>query len=438
MLDTVNTKLREIYDKLSYRPVTILNLFIEQFGEENVDCDFPTLEDIIQWLNRHTIEDLLDEFSGTNAYGSYHIDPQDYELNGRGKPLLEYIPDLGILDYLLPTIRSHFFTINRKIIVHFPKVRVTNEFDKYIDIQDLYAKVEITNEGTMASESGFTLVRTTYPYRHFNSGYAHSHVRRVDLSTAGEWQRPCLGSGPIKSTIYHLYCNYDEQFWGLFTFELSKYVTIESVNGRPYIRLESVGRGDIDETLYNTQTRALIPNKRFTSLMNAFIEDYARKGKFKFKFIKGQYQIGESPVSSIINLSNAFIEFLNDYHTRIVDTPSFKTLMSKDILKKYIISEDTIYNISSYRDVASARRINGKPLFTFKGHQVTLNIILDSNIQENYSLLFSRDWYEFILTQVLKIINYYGKIQNQIQAGDSTSQSDTEGNPVIKEKPFII
>lgn len=438
MLDTVRTRLREIYDRCLTKHHTILNLFIEQFGEDNVDCDIPTFEDLIEWLNSSTLGSFLSGYEATNSYGHYHIDPQDYDQNGRGKPFLEYIPDLGILDFITPNIRRRLFGNIIRIIVHFPRVRVTNEFDKFIDIQDLYALIKVNVDGTMYDE-GFKLARTTYPYKHFNSGYAHSHLPRIDSSNAGNWLSPCLGLGPIRSTISTLCGHYDEQFWGLFTFELSKYVTIESLTGGPYIRLETVGRGDLDESIVNTKVCTQLPVIRYEHLIKAFIRDYAHKHKFKFKFVKGQYQIGENPASAIISLSNAFIDFLNDYNTRIAQVPSLESLKSLEILKNYIVAEDAIYNISSpSRDITSARSVNGRPLFRFKGHEVQLNILLDSNINENYSLLFTKSWYEYILTKILEIINSYGKTQNQISTGDSTNQSDTQGTPATEEKPYII
>lgn len=438
MEETVINKLREIYNSQSLP--SILNLFIDQFGEANVDSDIPSFNDLVTRLNSYTLGYFIKEYDGSNSYGHYHIDPQEYEVNGRGKPFLEYIPDLGILDYITPYVkdfigRDH----NRIIIVHFPRVRVTNEYDKFIDIQDLYAKVHITPIGTMPKR--FELARTTYPYEHFKSGYAHSHMHSINEDTAGQWSNPCLGSGPIKETIRTLTYTYDKQLWGLFAFELSKYVTIESLTGGPYIRLESVSRGNVDESILNSNTRAYVPTPRYEPLIDAFIKFYADKGKFKFKFINGQYQVGESSASTIIHLSNAFIEFLNDYNTRIADMPSLNNLVrTSGILRKCIISEDRIYNVSSSgRDIASAIRINGRNLFTFKGQMVKLNILVDSNIHENYSLCFTKEWSEYILTEVLQIINYkYGKKQYQNQAEERRTQDRGQTSSDNVEKLFII
>lgn len=57
------------------------------------------------------------------------------------------------------------------ILVWFPQVRVTNEYNKSVDIQDLYAKVIINTEGQLIGK--FYLNRATYPLSHMRVGYMH-------------------------------------------------------------------------------------------------------------------------------------------------------------------------------------------------------------------------------------------------------------------------
>ena len=57
------------------------------------------------------------------------------------------------------------------ILLWFPQVKVTNEYNKSVDIQDLYAKVKINTEGQLIGK--FYLNRATYPLSHMRVGYMH-------------------------------------------------------------------------------------------------------------------------------------------------------------------------------------------------------------------------------------------------------------------------
>lgn len=447
MLDTVRDKLREIYDRLSGKHNTILELFIDQFGEPFVDSDIKTFDELVKFLNSKTLGTFIDGYEGRNEYGHYSIDRQDYDSNGRGKPFLEYISDLGILDYIIPSIK-HFLGLKsdrlKTIMVYFPNVRVTNEYDKFIDIQDLYADVKIKSDGRLGDY--FRLARTTYPYKQFKAGYSHSHMMRVHSDNAGQWNYPCTGTGPINATMNTIKASYNEQFWGLFTFELAKYVTVESVAGTPYIKLEEVDKGDVEESMSNLNSQGKnILSGPVKYLINAFTQYYAEKHKFKFQFVNGQYQIGESPVSMIVNLSNEFIAFLNDYRCRVASVPTLQQLKIDRVLQNYVVANGKIYQISNNgRDINAATSANGRNLFEFKGKMVKLKILVDSNTVENHSLLLAKNYCEAIITNVLSIINYqYGKRQNQSQANQVGSnqgrnQGSIQATARAGEKPCFI
>ena len=55
------------------------------------------------------------------------------------------------------------------IIVHFPKVTVTNEYNRSVDITHLWVKVPLNSNGTIANI--FCMVRSEYTYQQFVSGY---------------------------------------------------------------------------------------------------------------------------------------------------------------------------------------------------------------------------------------------------------------------------
>lgn len=436
MSDELRERLQAVYDDIMGVIPDILDTFIQQFGEENVDSNIITFDGFVNKLNGYTLGRFINSLHDSNDYGSYSIDRGDYEQNGRGKKFLEYIPDLGLISYLTPEFRRMLSVPNNYfVIVHFPQVRVTNEYDKYIDIQDLYARVFIRPDGRLYES--FKMARTTFPYVQFKAGYSHSHLPVCEASEMGNWLNPCLGSGPIRTTQQTLARGCNLPIWGLFVYELSNYVTIESTTGGPYIRLESVGKGDVVEGMHTLMYRSLkCPKKHFKKLCDRFAVHYARHNGFKVRYVDGVYKLGESPINAIVRLSNAFIKWYNEEPKSAVWIPSFNVLKSDGMLKEYIVSNNNIYEVvRGSRDVSSALSINGKSLFTFKGETVRLKIITDSNITpENKSLLLNKAYCEYIFSKALAIINYkYGKRKGQ--QGVAATYPDF---PEASEKSYYI
>ena len=432
MLESVRNKLESIYIRLAKNLADILEVFVLQFGEENIDTNIVTFDKFLEILSSKTMGTMgIVKFSDSNSYGSYNINQDDYETNGRGKSLLEYIPDLGMLDYLTP--RFEELLCGRDcytITIHFPNVRITNEYDKFVDIQDLYAKVELSRYGKMIDR--FMMTRTTFPFSHFKAGYAHSHLPSVYRDRIGTWEHPCLGTGPLNDTIGTLRNRYDLNIWGLFAFELSKYVTIESIAGTPYVRLETIGKGDIVNELNSfITTNKLAYNKPCTKLINSFIEHYALANKFKFKFVDGQYKLGESSIDACIHLSNEFISWYNSIAILVPGCPKLRDLKSYNILNSYIVSNGAIHSVSNNTILSDAARLNGKHLFIFRGEQINLRIEISEDMANNKSLLLTAGICSYIITNVLKIINFkYGKRKQQ-QRGSISSQNQTSSKSLI-------
>lgn len=428
MLETVRDKLREIYDDLQGKHNIILEQFIDQFGEQYVDTTLHTFDELVNWFNTLSYAQVIHTSVGENTYSSYKLDEDDYKRN-LNTCIADYCPDLRIISFLSLDIR-YFLDLDNvhDIIVHFPKVTVTNEFDKSINIQDLYAKISITSSAKL--ERTFRLARTTIPYEQFRVGYAHSHVGVIDSTNAGKWQTPCVGSGPINNTMNSLKVRFNAQLWGLFTYELAKYVTIESVDGRPYIRLESVGQGDLDEGMNSVNTNNIINlSTTVQYILKKFIKYHADKGGWKLKYVNGQYSLGENAVTAIVNISNSFIAFLNQ-NTLTIALP-LQYCIQKGILGHYIVTNNRIYRVTSNnRNIDSAIAISGKTLFKFKGKDVKLNIITGNNTVTNSSLLLTKRYCEAIITLVLNLINY--------KYGRTSQNGSSQGQIEISETPYIF
>jgi hypothetical protein len=313
------------------------------------------------------------------------------------------------------------------IIVHFPVVTITNEFDDSVTIKDLWAKIFLTYKGTM--KCGFLLNRSHYPISHWNSDYMHSHIPGIPKNRISDFLSPCLGSGPIRDTISSLISGYDELLWQLFCRELEVYVTVESIAGVPYRRLKNIGQSDYRRTLiprgcfcnychYNYNNHAM-----FKSLLKKFIKHLIDNRCLRFNFNGTSYSIAMSPLDYYINISNIFIEWYNEKFNNKEITIPYSELIARNVIFKVDIIDNIIYYSSTPQTNRNER--GGGIVLTFKDKPVNLVIEDDSNEVIESSHILNPNITTAILRSILAIINYkYGREENRNTEGtDNTSNT---------------
>ena len=106
-------------------------------------------------------------------------------------------------------------------------------------IRGLYVRIIIRPTGEIVGL--FNIGRSIYTEAEVKAGYVHSHVPSRSPDHLNVFNTPCLGTGPIKSTISILNKEFDENQWLLFCRQLDQYVHTESLIGVPYIRMSRVG-----------------------------------------------------------------------------------------------------------------------------------------------------------------------------------------------------
>ena len=298
------------------------------------------------------------------------------------------------------------------ILVHFPHVRVTNEHDRFVDINHLWAKVRVMYNGTL--NGGFTLNRSEYTLLHIRNGYMHSHIRSIPINDFTQFQNPCTGSGPINGTISVLNRDYDEDMWNMFCLELSKYVTVESVAGVPYNYLERLGTNDMEAGVDRFITylspsyhRGVITPEKFKEFVRYFINSK----KLKFNYVNGSYSIGMSLIEFIVLISNEFIKWYNDQFNERKLTTKFANLKRYGILRECIIDNGKIYYDGGRNNVSSYAQYIGKKVCVFKGKEITVDITDIAEVRnENKSIILDTQTALYILTTILKVLNYrYGR-----------------------------
>ena len=432
MSEEVTNKVRELYDNIMYFPNKVLDIFNDFFGEQRVDMQgFWSFEEFLRLLSESRLSSFFSSKSAVLSSSEFRSASKE------DKAVIEDMLDNGALDnavlsdealatYFLPIMTTAVLQNAPQgfILVHFPHVRVTNEHDRFVDINHLWAKVGIKASG--AGIGYFGVNRSEYELSHMKADYMHSHVNGIPFGRFTEFESPCLGSGPIRSTVATLAVGYDEAIWQLFCLELDKYVRVESISGVPYRYLEKIGKYDttIGETDFSMKSTAFNAYSIIFSKedMKDFVRYLIRNKKLKFNFIRGNYGLAMSYLDYRILISNEFIKWYNPRYNLGASTASYNDLIMKGILRECIINNGKIqYFKETVRSGGNYSEYEGAEVCVFKGRPITIHIVDSSTNALNKTVLINAGIAEEIAKAVLTIVNYkYGREERREEAGIST------------------
>lgn len=408
----IEEKIEELYNSLMDKPLRVLGIFNDFFGEDKVDMQgYWSLDKFKSWMN---IEPLSTYIPDGNIVSMNMDDWSMYktwsiaDLPGdQVEKVVNVLTNTTVKGRIGNAKFNGIF-----ILVHFPHVRVTNEHDRFVDINHLWAKVKVSYNGTL--NGGFTLNRSEYTLLHIRSHYMHSHINSIPTGDFTQFQNPCTGRGPINGTISALNRDYDEDMWNMFCLELSKYVTVESVAGVPYNYLEKLGTKDMEVGVDRFITY-LSPNyygdTLSTDKLRDFVRHFINTKKLKFNYVNGSYSIGMSLPEYIILISNEFISWYNDLFNKGEVTNTFDNLKTRGLLRECIIDNGKIYYDRDRNNVNNCAQYIGKKVCVFKGREITVDITDIAEVRnENKSIILNAQTALYILNIILKVLNYrYGR-----------------------------
>lgn len=422
VMENIEEKINELYNLIMDKPLRVLEIFNDFFGESMVDIQgFMTTEDFRKWLGvKNTIDyipqDILEMEECAKYYNKalWEIKEEDLDNFFIILQSSRVVRSIGNLKF------NHGF-----ILVHFPHVRITNENDRFVDINHLYAKININSNGLC--DGYFGLNRSEYSYLHMMNGYLHSHISSIPTSDFTRFQSPCLGDGPIRHTLTSLTMDFDEDMWRLFCLELDKYVHTESLAGGPYHRLENIGtntRDDINGEFKLVNTLRWYQHFN-TNMAVSFTEYLIKSNRLKFNYRNGNYSIGMSFIEFIVLISNEFIEWYNQEFNKGTYRYFLYCLVRDKVIYKVIISNGRIYyNSNERRTLNTYRSYVGKHICFFKGKNVTVNITDINDISyNNESIILNPNIALYILSMILKVVNYeYGKPEQRDEEDNRVSE----------------
>lgn len=381
----------QLYDLIFEKANTVYDIFKGFFGEDNVDLCKPLPKS--SFISR-----IIEEMEECGIVIDYNDS--------------EYTKSYEISDINLVNIKSSFSTQKVAIHVWWKSVTVTNEHNKSINIQDLYARIDVRLNGRIPYENvGFLLNRATYTKKQFLSNYLHSHIKSIPKSNFATFMPPCLGQGPIKETIATLKNDYDEAMWMLFCQELSMYVTVESLSGGPWQRLESVGSAsqyNITREYNQTADNSAFLQVFSIDKLKEFIKYYLEHGHLTVSYKDGQFTYGMPYFEYIIDVSNSFIDFYNNNLCK--DERQIEKCFSCRLLLNVIVSNGKFYTLKHREYVPPSLDIyRNKHVLEFKGKDILLNIIEPTEDEENeeaQTIIIRHTLAMYILHNILNTINY--------------------------------
>lgn len=234
------------------------------------------------------------------------------------------------------------------IFIHWPKARVSNEKDQYIDIEDLFARIPLSTCGLKFEEGEYlTFMRTTFSQLQWNYGYTHSHVSQTEPVMT--FKHVCLGTGPILRTVRTLKTNpSNKEAIMLFFWELDKVVHVESLEGVPYIRMSSLTKHSLVKVVDTTNIDGhFLRGVKLTSkkeMMRDFLSSFVKAVEIPFGFKDGKYVLGETFAEFAIKLTN----YYKKWKDALLEAKQYgiSTYLSPYVLfhlKEYVIKGGEIY-----------------------------------------------------------------------------------------------
>lgn len=394
----------------------VINLLRDYFTEELTDVTYIYSDnELLNLFMETSLIDMTPSVVRNTDYKYISISNLVRLNNNRSNQANKVLEDVLKEVFTEPTVFIDNLILRNNtayLYIRFPKVTVTNEDDKSVDIDELYVLVPINGNGTL--KRNFSMVRSSYPIIQWLSGYSHSHLPRLYTDRVPHFAYPCLGNGPLAPTQDNLRSVFNIDMWGLFAFELEKYVTQESLLGGPYIKLESIGKSSEATEIklcYREELDFSCDNIDFKD----FLRSYCSHTNINVSYKEGQYDLDITDVNFVISLSDYFIKWYNNKVAEGVYYTTLINLIDSNILNKVIIDGNKVYSNAIIQDIDDIQSLEGSHLtrswdsdkdFIFKGKPVTLHIDGNLNLKsKNYTLLLNTDICSYMLTKILEVIN---------------------------------
>jgi hypothetical protein len=391
-----------LYKSLLVKPQQVLDLFLEYYPEDRVEL-MVEYEDHTSFLN------IFHYFLTNNKFekSAHEVTIEDCLRKGWIERIIGKEDEYNVSDELANWFSRYMYPT---IMVHYPEITITNENDKSHTIYDLYTKIIVEPTGYGGH---FTINRSTYTQVEYYNHYMHSHAPRFDTNHMSRFSYVCLGNGPIARTISLLNADFDLDLWRLYIVEFDNFLHTESLTGGPYIRLESLNQNFLnlqpitpllDEAIDDVD---FISNESIQKMLLDFQTHILSKKILKFNYVNNCYGINMSMEDFTLAISNEFIKWYNEHKINPETADLYPNLdrLRADNFIVPAIKKNTQFYVGQM-SVSNERYNDGYGLFTFKGRDVYLRILLDNiDGDRNTVYLLKKVVVQWILRNILILVN---------------------------------
>jgi hypothetical protein len=285
-----NTRLNDyysVYESDEYsRNTTILVIFKEdvenKFSENIKNCYSLTFDELlkIEEFRKKTTSKVIYNnqlAEVTGYYSSLHVrikiysivDDAYYKVTNKIVSMLDIdkinVPHTELDDIILNRLEQSKFNFVENILtnlfennwyyttinsytnayyIHFPKISIINSNDLTHEIHDIFVKfnIKVANEKLVCVPDTFQGARTSLSFNEYQSMYRHSHLpKRSNETNHIIFESFCIGTGqPISLSLAKLAQEIEENEFISFCLQLEPYLSWESLEGVPFIKLETI------------------------------------------------------------------------------------------------------------------------------------------------------------------------------------------------------
>lgn len=290
------------------------------------------------------------------------------------------------------------------IMVHFHDITVANENDDSTQIEDIYSSTCISYRGYHSLFNFW--FRSTVSRLHYRSAYRHSHLPR---GRDPEWNRPCLGRGPITMTMNTLQSTSDVNFWNLFWLELDKCIRVESLEGGPYTYIRDIldrgrVRNDFDCFRYTNPYR--FDSSTCSNMFDEIALRVLKSAQLQYAFRSNNICIVTPFEDFTVEVSNCALNYLQQLHEQ--DSEKAEQLTSQLFRNGWMIFGQitTTGHILSYGSESPMTTPPDRPAgFSFKGTPVTFKVVETAENQRTFYHLLSPELAGYLKNKLTILIN---------------------------------
>ena len=271
------------------------------------------------------------------------------------------------------------------IYIYIPEKTITNEEGFCHKIFSCYIKINVKKDFRVG---GFNFTRSSISNREANKGYLFSHCSAISVNAVRHaqadnlyydlWRSPCLGTGPIVTSLSRLQVTFSEENWKIFLNDLDSYFEVESITGVPYILMGSLYNNENSNSsvTLGAQYTDIDNNREVTkTFLQEFCEYLMHEDWYKEFSYNTSFGKIEATVTDLIDCYLKTTKMLEDF----IDITMTKDTERGTLYKQYLIPYNSIYGTALiYQRTSSDSNysdIHYDMGFTFKGNNVIFTVV---------------------------------------------------------------